>query len=166
MMKISITKLTNDDYNDLSVMVGELLNEIMESINIKAFNFNQTDTKNRAEDLIRKEKYWVFIARDTENNKNIGFVSMYESYALYTEGAYGTVPELYVRSKYRSNKIGEFLLKKASEFAIQKQWKRLEVTTPPLPEFEKTLHFYQKNGFSITGGRKLKLDIVHTEENI
>jgi hypothetical protein len=28
-----------------------------------------------------------------------------------------------------------------------------------LPELERTLNFYQKNGFSKSGGRKLKIDI-------
>jgi len=36
-------------------------------------------------------------------------------------------------------------------------WTRLEVTTPPLPQFDKTLAFYTREGFSITGGRKLKV---------
>jgi len=36
-------------------------------------------------------------------------------------------------------------------------WKRLEVTTPPLPQFDNTLAFYEREGFAITGGRKLKL---------
>ena len=37
---------------------------------------------------------------------------------------------------------------------------RLEVTTPPLPEFERTLSFYETNNFEISGGRKLKTDIL------
>jgi GNAT superfamily N-acetyltransferase len=50
-------------------------------------------------------------------------------------------------------------LEKAVEFADKRDWKRIEVTTPPLPEFERTLNFYQKNGFEISGGKKLKIDI-------
>jgi hypothetical protein len=30
------------------------------------------------------------------------------------------------------------------------------VTTPPLPVFDRTLRFYQSNGFEVAGGRKLK----------
>ncbi len=33
---------------------------------------------------------------------------------------------------------------------------RLEATTPPLPQFDKTLAFYVREGFFVTGGRKLK----------
>jgi len=35
-------------------------------------------------------------------------------------------------------------------------WKRREVTTPPLPEFDRTLAFYPREGFAVTGGRTLK----------
>jgi hypothetical protein len=40
-----------------------------------------------------------------------------------------------------------------------KGWRRLEVTTPPLPQFDRTLALYQRDGFSISGGRKLKLEL-------
>lgn len=94
---------------------------------------------------------------DSSTGHNIGFVSVYESYALYAEGAYGTtMPELYVKLDWRSKSVGQKLLQKIDEFARNKNWHRIEVTTPPLPEFDKTLNFYQTNGFEITGGRKLK----------
>ncbi|MEE9337843.1 MAG: GNAT family N-acetyltransferase [Methylococcaceae bacterium] len=159
MSEISIITPNENDYHDLSIMVGELLNEIMQTIGDKVFNYNQVETEKRAKNLIENNKYWVFLARNNESEKNIGFVSLYESYALYSEGEYGTIPELYVRPKYRSKSVGIMLLNKASEFAVIKGWGRLEVTTPPLPEFDKTLKFYQKNGFSIAGGRKLKIDV-------
>lgn len=88
---------------------------------------------------------------------------MYESYALYAEGAYGTIPELYIRPEYRSLNIGKYLLEKTKKFATSKNWKRLEVTTPPLPQFDRTLSFYENNSFEIAGGRKLKTDIKLAE---
>ena len=156
-MNINIIKATKSDSLDLSEMTGELLHEIMDKINIKVFNFNLEETKLRAKELMSKGLYFVFIAK--VDNKSIGFISMYESYALYAEGVYGTIPELYVKKEYRSLDIGKLLLKKAKEFAISKQWARLEVTTPPLPEFDRTLSFYENNSFEISGGRKLKIDI-------
>ena len=156
-MNIEIIKAIKKDSLDLSIMTGELLQEIINKINIKAFNFNQDETRKRAEELISKELYFVFIAKD--KNKSIGFISIYESYALYAEGAYGTIPELYIKPEYRSLNIGKLLLEKAKEFSISKNWKRLEVTTPPLPQFDRTLSFYENNSFEIAGGRKLKADI-------
>lgn len=154
----TITKIMPDNYDDLSIMVGELLDEIMALTNSPVFKFDKIKTAQRAKVLIEEDKYWVFIATDNNNNA-VGFVSLYESYALYAEGAYGTIPELYVRPTYRSQNIGKDLLNKAIDFAEQKDWKQLEVTTPPLPEFVKTLQFYRENSFQITGGRKLRLKI-------
>ena len=159
MRKIEVVPISKNYYYDLSVMVGELLAEIMEAINEKAFNYNAQETETRARDLIEKNVYWVFLAFDKVTKKNVGFVSLYESYALYSEGAYGTIPELYVRPNYRSENIGKELLDSAMKFAIDRNWRRLEVTTPPLPQFVKTLEFYESNGFVVTGGRKLKVDI-------
>ena len=156
-MNIEIIRATKKDSLALSIMTGELLQEIMDKINIKAFNFNQDETQKRAEDLISKNLYFVFIAKD--KNKSIGFISMYESYALYAEGSYGTIPELYIKKEYRSLNIGKLLLEQSKKFAISKNWKRLEVTTPPLPQFDRTLSFYEENSFEIAGGRKLKTDI-------
>ena len=82
MKNIEIHPIQSSEYEDLTCMVGELLNEIMDKINIKAFNFDAIETKARAKELISKEKYWVFIAKDHESNGNVGFVSLYESYAL------------------------------------------------------------------------------------
>ena len=155
---VKIVHADKNDYSDLSLMVGELLNEIMSKINYKAFNYNHEETTQRIKDLISQNKYWIFIAKDTQSGKNIGFVSLYESFALYAEGAYATMPELYVRPKYRSQDIGNSLLHKVVEFAQDRHWHRIEVTTPPLPEFDRTLKFYQQNGFEITGGKKLKIE--------
>jgi GNAT superfamily N-acetyltransferase len=80
-----------------------------------------------------------------------------ESHALYAEGAFGTIPELYVRPEYRSQGLGRSLLSQAMAFGSSRGWKRLEVATPPLPEFDRTLAFYEREGFAVTGGRKLKL---------
>lgn len=158
-MKFEIIQATVDNAHDLSVMTGELLQEIMDRINIRVFNFNRQETEIRANNMISEGVYFVFLARDRETHDSIGFISLYESYALYAEGAYGTIPELYVRPEYRSGNIGKQLLQKAKDFAGLQRWKRLEVTTPPLPEFDKTLSFYESNGFEISGGRKLKVDI-------
>ena len=156
---IEIRRIQPREYYQLSIMVGELLNEIMNKTGSQDFNFNIEETEVRVKKIISEGKYWVFIAENTESKDMVGFVSMYESYALYSEGAYGTVPELYVKENWRSQAIGEKLLMKVSDFAKEKGWHRIEVTTPPLPEFDRTLNFYQDNGFEITGGRKLKIEM-------
>lgn len=154
--EISIAQATTDDVRDIAVMVGELLNEIMNAIGVQAFNFDLEETAGRLGDFLERGKYFVFVAREAAGPA-VGFVALCESHALYTEGAFGTIPELYVRPAYRSNHVGLRLLSQARSFGAARGWKRLEVTTPPLPQFDPTLASYTREGFAVTGGRKLKL---------
>lgn len=139
-------------------MVGELLAEIMDAIGVQAFNFDLAETTSRFQVFLECGKYFVFVARIGRGNL-AGFIALYESYALYAEGAFGTIPELYVRPEHRTNKLGLRLVSEAKSFGASRGWTRLEVTTPPLPQFERTLAFYQREGFSISGGRKLKVSL-------
>jgi len=150
-----IRAATIHDVPQVAEMVGELLAEIMARIGVQAFNFDLAATVDRLGAFISQEKYFVFGAWD--GDAPAGFIALYESYALYAEGAFGTIPELYVRPEYRSKELGTQLVARARTFGDARGWKRLEVTTPPLPEFDKTLAFYEREGFAITGGRKLKL---------
>lgn len=139
----------------IAVMVGELLQEIMQAIGEQAFNFDLPATVERLQTFIGEGHYHVFMAQDDAGSA-AGFLTLYQSYALYAEGSFGTIPELYVRPAYRSQDTGKQLLETARTFGASKGWTRLEVTTPPLPAFERTLAFYQREGFAIAGGRKLK----------
>jgi GNAT superfamily N-acetyltransferase len=155
-MNITIQKAIAEDAQDIAEMVGELLNEIMTASGVPAFHFNLQETIARIADYISREKYFVFVAR-SDNAGAIGFIALCESYALYAEGAFGIIPEFYVRPAHRSQNVGSRLLAQAKSLSQSRNWKRLEVTTPPLPQFEKSLLFYQREGFAIAGGRKLRL---------
>ena len=154
-MMLHIARADTHDAEAIATMVGELLHGIMAAVNGKVFGFDHANTVDRARAWIKKDLYTVLLA--TLDSKPVGFLALYESYALYTEGVYGTIPEFYVRSAYRSQGIGSALLVEAKAIGHQRRWKRLEVTTPPLPQFDRTLSFYARNGFTISGGRKLKL---------
>lgn len=154
-MTVHIVRAEIHDADTLATMVGELLDDIMAAVNDKAFRFDHDDTVDRARAWMKEGLYTVVLAK--LDSKPVGFLSLYEGYALYTEGAYGTIPEFYVRSPYRSQGVGSALLTEAKQIGQTRGWKRLEVTTPPLPQFDRTLSFYQRNGFTISGGRKLKL---------
>jgi GNAT superfamily N-acetyltransferase len=156
-MMLHITRADTHDAEAIATMVGELLHDIMAAVNDKGFGFHHTDTVGRARAWMKEGLYTVLLAQ--LDSKPVGFLSLYESYALYTEGVYGTIPEFYVRSAYRSQRVGSALLNEAKAIGHQREWKRLEVTTPPLPQFDRTLSFYQRNGFTFSGGRKLKLNL-------
>jgi len=145
------------DADVIATMVGELLHEIMAAVQEKAFGFHHADTVARAHAWMKDGLYTVLLARAAA--EPVGFLALYESYALYTEGMYGTIPELYVRPSHRSQGVGTALLAEAKRLGQHKGWRRLEVTTPPLPQFDRSLAFYQRQGFSVSGGRKMKMEL-------
>lgn len=140
-------------------LFAELINEIEDRIHSGTNLFTTTNTPEKCRHFIESGIYKVFLAFDEESQKTIGFLSLCESHSLYADGSFGIIQEFFIRPGFRSKGIGGKLLKTAREYAKGKGWKRLEVTTPPLPSFERTLSFYEKNGFQITGGRKMKKNI-------
>ena len=145
------------DAHVIAAMVGELLHEIMGAVSDKVFNFDQHETEARARTWLSDGSYLVLLARD--GGACVGFLALYQIYALYTEGVYGTIPEFYVRPSHRSRGIGTTLIAESKKVGQARGWRRLEVTTPPLPQFDRTLAFYQRQGFTISGGRKLKVQL-------
>jgi len=158
-MQLRIDHAQPDDAPIIAQMVGGLLREIMAMIGTSVFGFYREETEARARSWMADGKYSVLPARDADRGEPLGFLALYESFALYAEGSFGTIPELFVRPAYRSNGVGAALLSEVKRMGQAKGWRRLEVTTPPLPQFDRTLAFYQQQGFSISGGRKLKLEL-------
>lgn len=152
---MSIRRADVEDAPRVAALVGELLTEIMGQTGAPHFRFDLSETSTRFVRFLEEGRYVVFVASDAASI--VGFVALYESYALYAEGAFGTIPELYVQPAYRSRHIGAELLAAAAAFGRTRHWTRLEVTTPPLPAFDRTLAFYERYGFAISGGRKLRL---------
>lgn len=137
-----------------------LLTEIIHRTNVKHFEVDENELVQNVQNFIVDGSMQIFLACD--NEYCVGFIGLSEACALYAHGKYGIITELFVIPEYRNKKIGKLLIEQACDIAIKKHWKRLEVTTPSLPEFQKSLDFYVANDFMITGGRKLKLDIVTT----
>ena len=156
-MSIRITQAQPTDAPLVTDLVGELLREIMTAIGERAFGFSRVETEARARRWLVDGTYTVLLAYHDE--QAAGVLTLSESRALYAEGAFGIIPELYVRPAFRSHRVGTALLAEAKNLAHTKQWTRLEVTTPPLPQFARTLAFYERQGFNISGGRKMKLSL-------
>ena len=156
-MEIRIARAQPANAATIAELVKELVYEIETAIGSKVFSFDSVDTETRARTWLINGTYTAFVAYSNRGNEVLGFLAVYESYGLYAEGAFGTIPELYVRPAYRSQGVGARLLAEARHFATSRQWTRLEVTTPPLPQFDRTLAFYERHNFSVSGGRKLKM---------
>lgn len=147
-----------DDAANVGTLVGELLAEITAAIGTPAFEFDLPRAVATARELLEQERIFAFLARDGDARPH-GVVALCESHALYAGGRFGTITELYVHPRQRSRALGKRLIARAREFGSLRGWCRLEVTTPPLPRFTRTLAFYEREGFAITGGRKLKVPL-------
>lgn len=135
-----------------------LTNEIIERTGVQHFDIDVPLAMELCQNYISNGLYTVIAAIDDE--KIIGFGAVCESHSLYAEGAFGIIQEFYVLPDYRSNNIGKALIKEIVNFANSKNWKSLELCTPPVPEFDRTVSFYQSIGFKITGGYKMKYSIT------
>ncbi|MDR3390683.1 MAG: GNAT family N-acetyltransferase [Sulfuriferula sp.] len=137
-------------------MVRQLLEEIMSVTGGAHFHVDLPAIVARCEQFIGSGAYTVFVVRTDADAAPVGFVSLTATVSLYAEGAFGIIPELYVQPAFRSGGAGQALLEASKAHGRNCGWRRLEVTTPPLPAFERTFGFYQANGFDVAGGRKMK----------
>jgi GNAT superfamily N-acetyltransferase len=135
-----------------------LTNEIIERTGIKHFDVDVPLAIELCDKYVSNGIYHVLAAFD--ENRIVGFGAMCESHSLYAEGPFGIIQEFYVIPNYRSKEVGKSLIKAIVDFAKCKGWKRLELCTPPIPEFDRTVDFYKSNGFEITGGYKMKRAIT------
>lgn len=140
--------------NDVAALTICLLQEIIERTGTNHFTADVPATEKLCHQLMESGHYHVMAA--LEGDQIVAFATLCESFALYAEGAFGIVQELYVLPNHRSAKVGEKLLDAVAEHAKTQGWKRLELCTPPVPEFDRTVSFYQNNRFEISGGYKMK----------
>jgi GNAT superfamily N-acetyltransferase len=85
----------------------------------------------------------------------IGLLTLVESFAIYANGPFGIIPEMYVAPQWRSKGVGKALIDRAVEFGRQRGWSRIDVTGPESAE-PRTIRFYESCGFEFAGP-KLKL---------
>ena len=154
-MHTVITQATLRDAAAIAKLTVALTEEISKKMGARHFSLDTMETTEVCADLLSNGEYSVLLA--SINHEPIGFVGLSEGYALYAGGAIGTMQEFYVCPAFRSCEVGASLINAAKAYAQKRAWKCMEVCTPPLPEFDRSLRFYERNGFAITGGRKMKL---------
>ncbi len=96
------------------------------------------------------ERFHVFVAKN-ETGEICGILTLAEAFAIYANGNYGIINEMYVAPEYRSAGIGARLVDAAKNFGRQKGWARIDVTAPESERWERTRRFYEKQGFVFTG---------------
>jgi GNAT superfamily N-acetyltransferase len=155
-MKYKMIDASNSD--EIAKLAVCLTNEIIERTGIKHFDVDLTLANELCHRFVKNNLYSVMAAFD--ENEIVGFGSICESHSLYAEGSFGIIQEFYVKPKYRSKGVGKQLLAEIINFCKFKNWKRIELCTPPILEFNRTVEFYKSNGFEITGGYKMKYEIT------
>ena len=150
--------IENEQAEEIANLAVCLTNEIIERTGTKHFDIDVPLAIELCKNYVSNGLYNVIAAFDAGNI--VGFGAMCESHSLYAEGPFGIIQEFYVMPEYRSKDVGKGLIQEIIKFAKTNEWKRLELCTPPIPEFDRTVEFYQSNGFEITGGYKMKHAIV------
>lgn len=153
-MEINFRVATANDADVIGSLVVDLTAEICELTNVAHFDIDLSGTVERCKKLINDGHYAAIIA--THNDTAIAVVTMSETYALYAGGKIGVIQEFYVSPDFRASGLGSMLIEQVKTYGNKQEWSCLELCTPPLPEFERTLNFYQKNGLSAVGGRKMR----------
>ncbi|MCJ8319813.1 MAG: GNAT family N-acetyltransferase [Colwellia sp.] len=153
-MNINFRDATLTDSETIASFVVKLTNEICQLTKTKHFELDLDSTALRCRELINDGHYSAIIGE--YENRAIAVVTMTETYALYAGGKIGVIQEFYVTPEFRASGVGSMLIEQVQIYAEQHKWSCIELCTPPLPEFERTLSFYQKNGLIAVGGRKMR----------
>jgi GNAT superfamily N-acetyltransferase len=99
--------------------------------------------------------HWAFVG-DRGGSEPLVFATLAESFAVFAGGRYGIINELWVQEGSRSAGVGARMIEHLAEFGRRRGWKRIDVSAPQDPKWDRSLAFYLARGFQQTG-RKLKL---------
>ena len=151
---MSFREATIQDSDVVGALVIDLTTEISALTSSEQFDIDPEGTIQRCSELISAGHYSVIIG--SQNNRPVAVATLAETYALYAGGKVGVIQEFYVVPELRSSGVGAMLIKEVKCFGRKQGWSCIELCTPPLPEFERTLNFYERNGLKPVGGRKMR----------
>ncbi len=157
-MEINFRVATVEDSEITGSLVVELTTEICELTKTQHFDIDLNGTIQRCSELVAGGHYLEIIG--VYANNPIAVVTMTETYALYAGGKIGVIQEFYVSPEFRRAGVGSMLIEQVQSYGKKYNWSCIELCTPPLPEFERTLSFYQKNGLIPVGGRKMRQELA------
>ncbi len=148
--KVTIRPAVIDDSPMVAGLVLELLSEIEPAY---AETLTLHGLTGVAESLLAGgQGYWAFLAVDDEGGI-VGVLTLNECAAIYANGLFGEIAELYVTPQWRSAKTGALLIDTAVAFGRDRGWSALEVGAPDLPQGQRAVNFYFGYGFKMSGPR-------------
>jgi len=144
---IRIVKAGEEDRGAVLALVEKLLRELEE----KPEEFAGIDREKVVRDLEEAaERFTAFLAVD-DAGIPVGAVTVVETFAIYAGGNYGVIDEMVVEPGHRSRGIGRLLIEAVKEHGRRRGWARVDVTAPPGKTWERTVRFYEAQGFVFTG---------------
>ncbi len=157
-MKLKFIQATPDHAEIIGSLVVQLTQEICERTHAQHFDIDLEGTVQRCEALLTAGHYAAIVGWSDKIPVAVSTIT--ETYALYAGGKIGVIPEFYVIPEFRSSGVGAMLIEQVRNYGRQLGWSCIELCTPPLPEFERTLSFYQHNGLMPVGGRKMRQNLA------
>jgi GNAT superfamily N-acetyltransferase len=157
-MNINFRAATASDAESIGKLVVKLTSEICDLTGAQHFDIDLNGTMRRCRELITEGHYEAIIG--FYEGTPVAVVTMTETYALYAGGKIGVIQEFYVAAEHRASGLGSMLVEQVKAHGVEHNWSCIELCTPPLPEFDGTLNFYQKNGLKPVGGRKMRQSLV------
>ena len=154
-MPVTIRRAAPGDAADVAHMVKALTDEIIALIGNEHFDVDEKVSTELSAEWLANAGYAAYLAVDDTTGRKIGLATLCESRSVYAQGVFGIIQEFYVAPPWRSQEVGASLVEACVRHGREAGWKRLELATPPLPEFARTVSFYKDNGFEPTGGRKM-----------
>jgi len=96
------------------------------------------------------ERFTAFLAL-LPSGEAVGVVTLFESFAVYAGGNYGIIDEMYVAPEHRCAGVGSRLVDAVRQEGCHRGWIRIDVTAPPEKRWNRTVKFYESQGFVFTG---------------
>ncbi len=153
-MNIDYRQAEPADASAVATLAFALTVEICARSNATHFGIDLAGTIRRCEELMSQGLYAAILGWSEE--LPVAVATLTETHALYAGGKIGIIQEFYVVPEVRSSTVGASLLDAVREYGRTRDWSCIELCTPPLPEFERTLQFYVANGLNPVGGRKMR----------
>ena len=151
---IQIRRASSKDSFVVASMIDKLLSELsgdesLRSKSLEPLAYELLDDSDEAASFT----YFVLLAFNEFSNEVVGVISGSESRAVYTNGRFGVIHELYVLPEQRSNKVGAKLIDAMKAIGEKRRWNRIEVGAPNPENWGRTIRFYQEIGFEEIGPR-------------
>ena len=140
---------TPADYDAVGRLTWDLIHELSPEWTAERSKVSFVETSNRL--LSESINFWALVAEF--NDEIIATLNINECAAIYAGGAFGEISEFYIKPEFRSKGIGARLIEAAKLFSADKSWTLLEVGAPSPDEWQRTIDFYLKNGFTTIGPR-------------